>query len=93
MDETRQARWALGYEAEGSDDAAWTLRHGTGHDTTVYEATAQIAPDDLDTAKRWGAEGLNKHEDADLGVVWEPHHPGPGTAPDYFVAVITSTSA
>lgn len=37
MNETaEQPRWTLGYELDGSTDAAWTLRHGAGADTVVY---------------------------------------------------------
>lgn len=84
-----QPRWTLGYEAEGSTDAAWTLRHGAGADTIVYETAERIGPDDVETAQRWAAEYLRKTlESRDVDVEWEPHHPGPGTAPDFYTALV-----
>ncbi|MFI6281616.1 hypothetical protein [Streptomyces sp. NPDC050988] len=93
MNETvEQPRWTLGYEAEGSMDAAWTLRHGADADTVVYETTDRIGPDDAELAKRWAEDYLQTtFEDRDIDIEWEPHHPGPGASPDFFTALIDDT--
>jgi hypothetical protein len=91
MDETtgEQPRWTLGYEAEGSADAAWTLRHGTGVETVVYETTSQFTPDDADAAQQWAEDYLRKAlESREADIEWEPHYPGPGTAADFYTALI-----
>lgn len=91
MDETaeEQPRWTLGYEMEGSTDAAWVLRHGAGADTVVYETTDRISPEDEAAAKRWAEEYLGKAlEGREADIEWEPHYPGPGTSPDYFTALV-----
>lgn len=84
-----QPRWTLGYEAEGSTDAAWTIRHGAGVDTVVYETTDRVGPEDVDAAKRWAQDYLRKAlESRDIDVEWEPHHSGPGTPADFYVALV-----
>jgi sugar phosphate isomerase/epimerase len=86
-----QPRWTLGYEAEGSTDAAWTLRHGAGADTIIYETTDRLGPDDDELAKRWAEGYLKTLEDRGIVIEWEPHHPGPGTSPDFYAALIDHT--
>jgi hypothetical protein len=80
-----EERWTLGYEAEGSDDAAWVLRHGAGPDTTVYEVNTDLGPDERGAVFVWATLTLDAAHDVAVGG-WEPHRPGPGTAPDYWTA-------
>ncbi|MFD8654965.1 hypothetical protein [Streptomyces mirabilis] len=79
------ARWTLGHEGAGSDDAAWVLRHGTGADTVVYETNSDLDEDDHEAAQGWGVLMLGKRHDVAV-TGWTAHRPGPGTSPDYWAA-------
>ena len=79
--------WTLGYEMEGSTDAAWVVRWGTGPDTDVYEVNDTLSPDDDEAARKWAAAYLAQAHD-DSVQTWEPHRPGPGASPDYWTAVL-----
>lgn len=80
-------RWTIGYEGEGDPDAvAWTLRSGNVPDTTIRAVETTIPHEDSDGGKLWAALMLER----DFGVTvydWTAHYPGPGTSPDYWIAV------
>lgn len=77
--------WTLAYEAEGSDDAAWTLRHGTGANTAVHDVNATLGADDTHAARSWATLTLAQRHGVAV-TVWLPHRPGPGTAPAHWTA-------
>jgi hypothetical protein len=79
------ARWTLAYEADGTEYAAWTLRHGTGADTVAYDTNATIGPDDSRAARTWAAVTLVQHHNVTVDR-WEPHRPGHGTTPAHWTA-------
>lgn len=85
--ETTEAEvWTLGYEAAGSDDAAWTLRYGIGSDTVIYEATGDIAEHDDNKAQEWADDQVARR--GDVVEEWRAHYRGRGTSPDYYTAAL-----
>jgi hypothetical protein len=84
-------RWTLGYEADGSDMAAWTVRLNPDDpdsvvDSTVYEVTDKFEDGDVEEAQAWAAEYLRGAHAFEVDS-WEPHSPGPWSMPDYYTAV------
>lgn len=82
--------WTLGYEAEGSTDAAWVIRDPATdlEPGTVMEVNGHLGPDDEEDAQAWAAEWLRQLPTSVVVARWQPHRPGPGTQPDYYEAVV-----
>lgn len=79
--------WSLGYEAEGSEDAAWVIRPGFNGVIYADCVTADIDPDDVGAAQKWATETLAKPHYGVTVAAWRPHRPGPGIDPDYWDAI------
>ncbi|MFD8597707.1 hypothetical protein ACFV1L_22155 [Kitasatospora sp. NPDC059646] len=72
--------WSLAYEAEGTEDAAWTIRDteldddgAPISDSGPWDTNAEIEDGDDDAALAWANKALGLSGD------WKAHHPNPMT--------------